>query len=394
MNSISKSRGSWAKALLSRWLPALGAALLSQGILAQELVSREGAGPAMHWQARHPDVAFYEALYRRESARIQALLNRSAPSIHLILTQLQRRKLPPELVFIPLVESGYNPYAESPVGAVGPWQLMPGTAQQYGVIRHDWFDGRKDLVASTRGALNYLSYLHSLLGRDWQLALAAYNAGEGTVQAAMAQNSEKGRRTDFWSLSLPEETRQYVPKLLALVRLYRTGQIQLPAVSEGARLTALHVENGVSLAWLARQLGQSKDTLGYYNAGLENGVAPRGSRVALLMPAGWGKGARRALGGRSHEQPLVTESASPHIAARRALPDEVLRTLGWGVGLVQQTPGSLDLYPERLAIEPGKAQAQGREQGPTAPAIVPHWQTKIAPPGQWNQGEGDEGATP
>lgn len=390
MSSISKSREYWARVLLP------GALLLSLPLLSPQAQSREEERPAMHWQARHPDVAFYEALYRRESARIQGLLNRSAPSIVLIITQLQRRKLPLELVFVPLVESGYNPYAESPMGAVGPWQLMPKTAQQYGVIRHDWFDGRKDLLASTRGALNYLGYLHSLFGRDWQLALAAYNAGEGTVQGAMAQNSGKGRRTDFWSLSLPEETRQYVPKLLALVRLYRAGQLQLPALPEASRLIALHVEGGVSLAWLARQLGQSKEVLNFYNAGLEDTVAPRGSRVALLLPSSWGKRARQVLGARSQLLPLPAEKVSPELMARRSLPDEELRTLGWGVGLMQQEPGAADLHAGSLVTPEAdreKAQEKGRDER-VAQTIAPHWRPRIAPLNQWSQAEGGKPASP
>lgn len=391
MNSISKSRESWARALLPRWLLALGAILVAQGSMSQE-----GTGPIMHWQARHPDVAFYEDLYRKESARLQAQLNRSAPFIHFILAQLQLRKLPPELVFIPLIESGYSPYAESPAGAVGPWQLMPKTAQQYGVTRHDWFDGRKDLLASTRGALNYLSYLHSLLGRDWHLALAAYNAGEGTVQRAMAQNSDKGIQTDFWSLSLPKETRQYVPKLLALVRLYRAGQIQLPALPEASRLTTLHVEDGVSLAWLAKQLGQSKEELNFYNAGLENAVVPCGCRVALLLPTGWCKHARQVLGARSQLLPLPAEKVSPELRTRRSLADEELRILGWGVGLMQQAPGTADLHVGHLVnpeAEREKEQEKGRD-GRGAPTIAPHWRPKIAPLNQWGQVEGSKTTGP
>lgn len=397
MNSISKSKGSWAKTLLSVCLLAL-----STQVPAQDNVTQGSGGTAMHWQSRHPEVAHYEALYRKESAKIQLLMNRSAPAIRLIISQLQRRKLPLELVFVPLVESGYNPYAESPVGAMGPWQLMPSTARQYGVIRLDWFDGRKDLLASTRGALNYLSYLHSLFERDWLLALAAYNAGEGTVQGAMAQNSGKGRQADFWSLSLPQETRQYVPKLLALVRLYRAGHIQLPAVPEASRLVALHVEDGVSLAWLARKLGQSTDVLGYYNAGLENAVAPRGSRVALLLPAALSKRAHDVLGGRSQALPLPKEVVTTQAVARRALAEEELRALGWGVGLIQQTPGSMDLHSAQLAIaqqKPGEGEKSGKDQtGQTKKnaslAITPHWRPKIDPLSQWNPTGSGEAATP
>lgn len=365
MSSISKSKVSWVNLLLLWCLSGLAAPVFA------------AADPDMHWQARHPDVSLYEDLYRRQLGKIQGLLNRSAPSLRLVVSQLQRRKLPLELVFVPLVESGYNPYAESPVGAMGPWQLMPQTAQQYGVIRNDWFDGRKDLLASTRGALDYLSYLHSLFERDWLLALAAYNAGEGRVQTAIKQNGNRARQADFWSLALPEETQQYVPKLLALVRLYRAGHLTLPEVPDASRLVALHVEDGVSLNWLAKQLGKPLEALSYYNAGLEKTVAPRGSRVALLMPASWGKRARQALGAGVRAIPQVEENNEPVRAQRRTLSDEELRTLGWGVALIQHHPGAVDLYSKRGESETG-------DSGKKGASIAPHWRAKIAPLSQWN----------
>jgi|GEM_PF-5930204 len=388
MNSISKSKGSWVNALLAGFLLTLSGPLLSQ-----EAPLRIKT-PAMSWQARHPDVALYENLYNKNIASIQGIMNRSAPSIRFIVTQLQRRKLPLELLFVPLIESGYNPHAESSVGAMGPWQLMPKTARQYGVISYDWFNGRKDLMASTRGALNYLNYLYNLFERDWLLALAAYNAGEGTVQAAIAQNSAKGRQTDFWSLSLPDETRQYVPKLLALVRLYRAGKIQLQTVPEASRLVALHVEDGISLSWLARQMGRPAEELNFYNAGLENAVAPRGSRVALLMPAGWGKQAQQVLGTRNRTLPLPEEKTPLLIAERRALTDKELKNLGWGVGLVQQTPGSVDLYAERMEVDPRRAQEKNPQKATSPQAVTPHWRARIAPRSQWSQGEADKPPRP
>lgn len=386
MSSISKSKGSWVNALLAGVLLTLSGPLFSQ-----DAPSRIKT-PAMSWQARHPDVALYENIYNKNIASIQGVMNRSAPSIRFIVTQLQRRKLPLELLFVPLVESGYNPHAESSVGAMGPWQLMPKTAQQYGVISYDWFNGRKDLMASTRGALNYLSYLYNLFERDWLLALAAYNAGEGTVQAAIAQNRAKGRQTDFWSLSLPDETRQYVPKLLALVRLYRTGKIQLQPVPEASRLIALHIEDGISLSWLAKQMNRTTEELRFYNAGLENAVSPRGSRVALLMPAGWGKQAQQILGARHRTLPLPKEKAPLLTAERRGLTDKEMKNLGWGVSLVQQTPGSADLYAERMKITAKRAAEKNPENAIATQAVTPHWRDRITPRSQWYQGE--TGKTP
>lgn len=373
MITISKSRGSWANGLLAVVL-LMFSALYAEG---------KALTPAMEmqWHSRHPDVAFYEGLYAKQADRIQGLMNRSAATLGLITTQLQRRKLPLELLFIPLVESGYSPHAESPVGAVGPWQLMPQTAQQYGVIRNEWFDGRRDLMASTRAALDYLTYLHSLFDHDWPLALAAYNAGEGTVQAAIQQRASKGLRADLWSLTLPDETKQYVPKLMALVRLYRAGKLRLPPVPEASRLVALRVEDGINMAWLARQLGRPLEEVSHYNAGLENAVAPRGSRVAIWMPMSWKARAQQALEGRSSVDPLQEEENVDLVVKRRSLPDDVLRALGWGVGLFQVAPAAVDLYSDR------------RIQEDKSTKSAPLWQSKIAPVHQWNSTQ-DKVATP
>lgn len=368
MITISKSRESWANGLLAVVLLMFSAFHVEGKALTPAM--------GMQWHYRHPDVAFYEGLYAKQADRIQGLMNRSAATLGLITTQLQRRKLPLELLFIPLIESGYSPHAESPVGAVGPWQLMPQTAQQYGVVRNEWFDGRRDLMASTRAALDYLTYLHSLFEHDWPLALAAYNAGEGTVQAAIQQRASKGLRADLWSLALPDETKQYVPKLMALVRLYRAGKLHLPPVPEASRLVALRVEDGINMAWLARQLGRPLEEVSHYNAGLENAVAPRGSRVAIWMPMSWRARAELVLGDRGKVVALPDAVNAPLLAKRRSLPDEDLHALGWGVGLLQVEPAAADLYPQK---------AQSKEQGEKALArIAPHWQAKIDPVSQWN----------
>lgn len=381
MNYILKLKGSWAKAFLAGYFMILPGTVLSKDI------DSEMKEPMMSWHARHPDVALYEGLYEKNLVKIQAQMNNSATSIYFINTQLQRYKLPPELMFVPLVESGYNLHAESSAGAVGPWQLMPKTAQQYGVISHEWYNGRKDLMASTRGALNYLIYLYNLFEHDWLLALAAYNAGEGTVKNAIAQNKAAGRQTDFWSLQLSEETRQYVPKILALVRLYRKGKLQVQVVHEKSRLMALHVEDGINLAWLARKLGIPTDELGYYNAGLENGIAPRGSRVMLLMPAEWGKLARKILGSSNHIQPDPEVKTPQPSVKRPVLSNKELNSLGWGVGLIQHTPGGVQFYSERIPAEQEKRQKNAGENDLVASShsLSPQWRLRIEPLSQWNQ---------
>lgn len=145
----------------------------------------------------------------------------ASPHLHYILEQVEKRKLPGELVLLPMLESNFQPQAISNRGAVGLWQFMPSTGRQFGLKQHAGYDGRKDVKASTKAALNYLEYLHKKFNYDWLLALAAYNAGEGTVERAIKRNKKAGKPTTFWFLKLPKETREYVPKFLALTQMVR-----------------------------------------------------------------------------------------------------------------------------------------------------------------------------
>jgi membrane-bound lytic murein transglycosylase D len=138
---------------------------------------------------------------------------KSTPHLEYVSEQLKKRNLPTELAMLPMIESHYQTTAVSNRGAVGIWQFMPETAKQYGL------KDRTDVKASTTAALTYLQYLHKKCNKDWMLALAAYNAGEGTVERAIAKNRKAGKPTSFWSLKLPKQTREYVPKFLAMNKI-------------------------------------------------------------------------------------------------------------------------------------------------------------------------------
>lgn len=135
-----------------------------------------------------------------------------------ILTQLEKRDLPGELALIPMIESNFKKEARSHKGAVGLWQFMPKTGRALGLNCNAKNDARKDVKASTNAALDYLEYLHKRFNKDWMLALAAYNAGEGTVARAISRNKRQGKAVSFWSLKLPYETTQYVPKILGVIQ--------------------------------------------------------------------------------------------------------------------------------------------------------------------------------
>ncbi len=145
----------------------------------------------------------------------------ASSDLYYILEQVEKRKLPAELVLLPMLESNFQSQAISNRGAVGLWQFMPATGRQFGLKQRAGYDGRKDVKASTHAALNYLEYLHKKFNRDWMLTLAAYNAGEGTVERAIKRNKKAGKPISFWFLTLPKQTREYVPKFLALTQMIR-----------------------------------------------------------------------------------------------------------------------------------------------------------------------------
>ena len=136
-----------------------------------------------------------------------------------ILAELERRDMPLELALLPIVESAYDPFAYSHGRAAGLWQMIPGTAKRFGIKQNWWYDGRRDVVDSTRAALDYLEYLEELNDGNWLNAIASYNSGEGNVLRAARNNRKANKSIDFWYLKLPKETSMYVPKLLALVEI-------------------------------------------------------------------------------------------------------------------------------------------------------------------------------
>jgi len=159
--------------------------------------------------------------YRNNHDQVERILDRGEPYLAFIFDAVRERGFPSELVLLPFIESGYDPFAYSHGRAAGLWQFIPGTGRRYGLTQDWWYDGRRDIVASTHAALDYLDQLHQEFDGDWLLALAAYNSGEGTVHNAVQHNRRSGKPVDFWHLRLPRETAAYVPKLLAIVAIIR-----------------------------------------------------------------------------------------------------------------------------------------------------------------------------
>jgi len=192
--------------------------------------SPEAASPDDVWQrirsgfkidddtARNPLVAIHESWYAARPDYVRRMIDRSRRYLFHIVQEIDRRAMPMEIALLPMVESAFNPAAESPSAASGIWQFIPSTGRLYGLRQDTWYDGRRDFTAATNAALDYLGKLYLDFG-DWELALAAYNCGEGCVARAIERNVQQGLPTDYASLPLPSETRNYVPKLLAIRNL-------------------------------------------------------------------------------------------------------------------------------------------------------------------------------
>jgi membrane-bound lytic murein transglycosylase D len=157
----------------------------------------------------------YEKWYAERPKYIARVVERARPYLYYIVEEVENRGMPTELVLLPAIESAFVPTAYSRARAVGLWQFIPGTARRYDLKINWWYDGRRDVVESTRAALDYLEFLHKEFDGDWFLALAAYNAGEGKIAHEIKRNKSKGRDTNYSNLRLKSETRRYVPKLVA-----------------------------------------------------------------------------------------------------------------------------------------------------------------------------------
>jgi membrane-bound lytic murein transglycosylase D len=207
--------------------------------------------------------------------------------LYYVVRELEARNMPLELSMLPIVESSYNPYAYSRARAAGLWQFIAPTASRYQVRVNWWQDGRRDVVDSTRAALDYLSELHMMFDGDWLKAIAAYNCGELAVQRAIDKNKALGLPTDFWHLSLPAETKAYVPKLLALARIVdkpdRFG-LEFTSIDNKPYFAQVEVGTPIDLRVAASILGISEPELHALNPAFNRWATDPDGPHHLLVP--------------------------------------------------------------------------------------------------------------
>ncbi len=236
--------------------------------------------------------------YTKHPAYIAKVAKRSEPFLHYIVNEAEKRNIPTELALLPVVESAFDPFAYSHGRASGIWQFVPATGKYYGLKQNWWYDGRRDVVAATDAALNYLSSLNKRFDGDWLLTLAAYNAGGGTVSRAIKRNKAAGKPTDYWSLDLPKETKSYVPRLLAIVEITRHPEkydIELARIPNEPYFDIVDTSSQIDLAQASNLAQISMEELYKLNAGFNRWATDPKGPHRLAIPADKADDFRNAL---------------------------------------------------------------------------------------------------
>lgn len=235
----------------------------------------------------NPRIEQQRLLFAARPRSIEIAGERSSLYIHYIVEQLEERNMPLELALLPIIESAYDPFAYSSAKAMGLWQFIPSTGRHFNLQQTSWYDGRRDITASTAAALRYLSYLHGLFNDDWLLALAAYNAGEGTVSRAIERNQKLDLPTDYWNLPLPRETRDYVPKLLAVSQMVQNPEaygLNLRPIANEPYFEMVALKQRVNLATVAQLADLDEDELYQLNPAFTRRITLDGPQH-LLVPS-------------------------------------------------------------------------------------------------------------
>lgn len=262
-----------------------------------------------------------------------------------IIIEVEARNMPLEFALLPLVESAYEPFAFSRSRAAGLWQFMPGTGVRFGLKQNWWYDGRRDVIESTRAALDYLQALHDQFDGDWLLAIAAYNVGEGGVQRAINRNLARGLPTDFWHLNLPAETRAYVPKLLALKRLMAEPErygIEFAAIPNEPYFAVIDTDSQIDLKIAAHLAGSNDEEVAALNPGYNRWATDPQGPHRLLLPIDHADAFETAL---KTLAPSERVRYVTHNVARRETLPMIARQYGTSVAVISKVN---DLHGLRL----------------------------------------------
>ncbi|VVE80260.1 transglycosylase SLT domain-containing protein [Pandoraea sputorum] len=285
--------------------------------------------------------------YAQRPEYVERMIQRSEKYLFHIVEELERRHMPTELALLPFVESAYNPQALSTAKAAGMWQFIPSTGKTYNLKQNMFQDERRDVLASTTAALDYLSKLYAMFG-DWHLALAAYNWGEGNVQRAIDRNQAQGLPTDYLSLRMPTETRYYVPKLQAIKNIIAHPDIysvKLPDIPNHPYFVSVTTKRDIDVALAAKLADLPLDEFRALNPSFRKPVILGAAQPQILLPFDSAEVFQRRLKG--YDKPL--SSWTTYTSASRERPEDVARKLGVDAAVIR----SVNNIAPRMRLKAG-----------------------------------------
>ena len=325
---------------------------------AEDLWARIRRGYAMP-DLDDPLVGKWEQWYSSRPEYVARMADRSRRYLYHIVVEVEKRGMPMEIALLPMVESAFNPEALSVSRASGIWQFMPSTGTHYGLKQNFWFDSRRDVVAATEGALNYLQKLHADFN-DWQLALAGYNWGEGNVGRALTKNRTMRLPSDYASLKMPDETRNYLPKLQALKNIVREPEkygLELRDIPDAPYFAVIKTTRKIDVKVAAELAEMGIDEFRYLNPQHNRPVIAGADEYTILLPIDRAELFAAKL--QLTDQPLVSWQAYrlrngetlAQAAAKFGMQVEALRAVN-GIGAKSKVPvGHTLLVPSQGPTE-------------------------------------------
>jgi membrane-bound lytic murein transglycosylase D len=267
----------------------IAALLLSEKALSQagNLWDHVRAGFKLDLSQDNDRIAVQRDWYAQHQTHLNRVALRASRYLYHTVTEAEQRGIPTELALLPVIESAYDPFAYSRASAAGMWQFIPGTGKFFGLKQNGWFDGRRDIIESTRAAYDFLTQLQARFG-SWELALAAYNAGPGAVQRAINRNEADGLPTDFWSLRLPSETMSYVPRFLAMAQVINSPEslgLKLRPLIDQPYFRVVGTSGQIDISAAASLAGVSLKEMYQLNPGFSRWATDPEGPHRLLIPA-------------------------------------------------------------------------------------------------------------
>ncbi len=288
-----------------------------------------------------------EQWYATRPDYVARMTERSSRYLYHIVEEVEKRGLPTELALLPFIESAFNPEAMSRARASGMWQFMSATGRAFDLTQNVFRDDRRDVLASTRAALDYLEKLHAMFG-DWHLALAAYNWGEGSVQRAIARNRKARKPTDYLSLRMPAETRHYVPKLQAVKNIVSRPQefsLTLPHIENHPYFLTVPIERDIDLDLAARLAGMPVEEFKKLNPQMNRPLILAAGTPQVLLP--YDNANRFVRGMLTHQGPFASWTA--WVAPRTMHPGQAAQH----VGMTESDLRTVNLIPPRMLVKQG-----------------------------------------